>query len=254
MLVNNFPLRAILRLSPKFLRLPIEYHYRKLTGKHEPELIHLKKLIGRGKRAIDVGANRGLYTYALAQICDLVEAFEPQNECATNIREYSQRLNPGKINVHVVALSKSNGSTILNIPILRGRMATTLLTGLATSRELTGECQTISVPTRRLDDYNFENVSFIKIDVEGHEIDVIAGGRETILREKPIILVEIVEAYLNNKSIERVFQEITSLGYEGSFLHQGELLPLSYLTGGENQASIEDKQKSINNFIFTPCP
>lgn len=49
----------------------------------------------------------------------------------------------------------------------------------------------IQVKLRRLDDLrDFENVDAIKIDVEGAELGVIRGGKETILRNRPIIMFE----------------------------------------------------------------
>ena len=42
-----------------------------------------------------------------------------------------------------------------------------------------------------LDKYNFKNISIIKIDVEGHEINVLNGALNTILKNKPKILIEV---------------------------------------------------------------
>ena len=41
-----------------------------------------------------------------------------------------------------------------------------------------------------LDDYNFQDVDVIKIDVEGYEIPVLQGAKNTILRNKPMIQIE----------------------------------------------------------------
>ncbi len=176
----------LLNVSPKALRLPLRFYYWKLTGKHEKELLRLSELVGDCKRAIDVGGNNGLYTYALSQLCQVVEAFEPQSWCAQNILDYAS--SKENIRVHNVALSDEKGSFTLSIPILNGK----LRTGLASLGQFGGETKKIQVPVHRLDDYNFQDVSFIKIDVEGYEINVIQGGKETILREKPVILAEII--------------------------------------------------------------
>jgi FkbM family methyltransferase len=47
------------------------------------------------------------------------------------------------------------------------------------------------VITVRLDDFNLTNVSFIKIDTENTELDVLNGARKIIIRDRPIILIEI---------------------------------------------------------------
>lgn len=49
----------------------------------------------------------------------------------------------------------------------------------------------MQILVKRLDDYQFERVDFIKIDVEGHEAATIKGGMGTIARCKPNILIEL---------------------------------------------------------------
>jgi len=49
------------------------------------------------------------------------------------------------------------------------------------------------VTIKRLDELQLDNISLIKIDVEGYELEVFEGGRETIQRNKPFILIEIWE-------------------------------------------------------------
>ena len=52
------------------------------------------------------------------------------------------------------------------------------------------------INTKKLDEIDFQNqISFIKIDVEGHEKEVIEGGLNTIQEFKPKLLVEIEKKY-----------------------------------------------------------
>ena len=49
---------------------------------------------------------------------------------------------------------------------------------------------------KRLDDIKIKNdIGFIKIDVEGHEKNVIQGGLDTIKKNKPVLLIEIEEKH-----------------------------------------------------------
>lgn len=62
---------------------------------------------------------------------------------------------------------------------------------LAPPHNSTDEVKEILVELKKLDDLqNFEDVDAIKIDVEGAELEVIKGGKETIIRNKPIIMFE----------------------------------------------------------------
>ncbi|NEO31206.1 MAG: FkbM family methyltransferase [Symploca sp. SIO3C6] len=248
----------LLNLCPEQLIVPLRFHYWQLRGKLESEIQLLKELVGKGQRAIDIGANLGVYTYALSQLCEVVEAFEPQPRCAETLLAYSQH-SSNKINVHNVALSESQGLLTLHVPIIKGKP----ISGLASFRKLDCAQKSITVPVCRLDDYNFENISFIKIDVEGHESKVIKGGRNTILREKPILLVEIEQRHLGSKPMAALFEEITELGYEGKFLYKGQLIPLSefsyekyqkpFLVGVYHKLFVKNIDKNYaNNFIFSP--
>ncbi|NEO98667.1 MAG: FkbM family methyltransferase [Symploca sp. SIO2E9] len=248
----------LLNLCPEQFLVPLRFHYWQLRGKLESEVQLLKELVGKGKRAIDIGANLGAYTYALSQLCEVVEAFEPQPGCAETLLAYSQYSN-SQINVHNVALSESRGLLTLHVPIIEGKS----ISGLASFNQLDGDQKCLKVPVVKLDDYDFNNISFIKIDVEGHESEVIKGGRNTILREKPVLLVEIEQRHLGSKPMEALFEEITELGYEGKFLHKGKIIPLSefsyekyqkpFLAGVYHKLFVNNFDKDYaNNFIFSP--
>ncbi|MBK1988970.1 FkbM family methyltransferase [Sphaerospermopsis aphanizomenoides BCCUSP55] len=250
----------LIQLFPQSLRLPVLYNYRKLRKRIEQEILYLDQFLHKGKRAIDIGANEGIYSYALAQRCEIVEAFEPQPWCTEALKAYSQSGNKN-INVYNVGLSNFNGTLNLNIPVsisdysLEVDQLGNVVTGLASFRNIPGETSSFEVPVCKLDDYNFDHVSFIKIDVEGHESQVLEGGYQTIIREKPTILIEIEQRHLGNKSITEVFRQITELGYEGSFFNKNQLQPLAEFSYQEHQESFLNKiysEQYVNNFIFTP--
>ena len=67
---------------------------------------------------------------------------------------------------------------------------------------------------KKLDDYEYNNVDFIKIDVEGFENQVILGAKETLIRNKPIIIVE--QKGFSNKFNETQFEAIDTLKSYGA--------------------------------------
>ena len=96
--------------------------------------------------------------------------------------------------------------------------------------------------TNLLDNFNFSNkISFIKIDVEGHETEVIKGSEATIKKNKPILLVEIEEKYTLKKVIDTL-NYINSLGYNSFYFKDNTL----------NSTNTLNDLNSMNNFIFKP--
>lgn len=254
--------KTLMKLSPSFCRIPIKYQYQKIRGRLEQEFFHLNSLVGHRKRAIDIGANEGIYSYVLSRLCTHVESFEPQPWCTENLLAYSKSFNKN-INIHNVGLADFNGSLALNIPQSNGDYSQSvsglgsITTGLASFNRTEDNHVTIDLPIRQLDEYNFQDVAFIKIDVEGFESRVIEGSLNTIVREKPTIMIEVEARHLDGKSIEEIFDRIVSLGYKGQFIHQGCLKSLA-----DFKHQIQERQNSfledmypntcINNFIFQP--
>jgi FkbM family methyltransferase len=234
-------------MTPKRLELPGRYYFHRLLGQMEYELLHLGELVPRRGRAIDVGANLGMYTFALAKLSTVVEAFEPQPTCADVIRAYRSP----RINVHTMALGARDGDLTLSIPVRDGRLERSLATARITSADALRQV----VPIKRLDDYEFADVTIIKIDVEGFESEVIEGAQSTICRERPLLLIEIEQRHLGTRSIESVFSRILSMGYHGSFFRRGRPVGIEEFSVEHDQNTLAmdvHSREYINNFIFRP--
>ena len=61
---------------------------------------------------------------------------------------------------------------------------------------------------KRLDDFDYENVRFIKIDVEGMELQVLKGGENTIRKNRPYIMMESF-----SQSFEYDSEYLRKMGY-----------------------------------------
>jgi len=239
-------IRTLFKLIPKRFRLPARYGYHRVFRKIEEELFMLQGLVGTGQTAIDVGANFGIWSYKLSKMFQKVEAFEPLVECTAEIKAFRAK----NITVHDVALSSAEGLNELHIPVANGR----LQHGLATFSNVAEEHRNIIVPVRALDSYNFSNVAFIKIDVEGHEFEVIKGAETTIVREKPFMLVEIEQRHLNFK-MDIVIEKVLGFGYEAFFLYSGQWHPyveFSYEVHQEPFLRDVYTKCYVNNFLFKP--
>ena len=48
----------------------------------------------------------------------------------------------------------------------------------------------INIPTKKLDDFKFRNVSYIKMDVQFHELEVLEGAKKTLKNNSPVLCIE----------------------------------------------------------------
>jgi len=234
-----------LDLIPQEWELPARYWYRAIRGMHEFELSVLSEYVNPRKRSIDVGANIGIYSYALSRLGSTVESFEPLTECALVILAFGH----SRIHVHSEALSDVEGEMTIHFPIVAG-YPNTPLASLEHKQENGGRR---NIQVRTLDSFNFIDIGFIKIDVEGHEMHVIEGARETIRKCRPVLLVEIEQRHHGTEPIEDVMNRICALGYKGNFYSDGRVRPLSEFSVSRHQ-KWEDfsSGRYLNNFFFTP--
>jgi len=217
----------------------------------EPELKLIKPLL-RGMRGIclDIGAHVGEYCYALEQCIPAsnIYAFEPNPETCALLRRFFPR-----IHVEHVALSDERGTAILSIP----RRGTKSYATRGTLEHSDATDEKISVVLATVDIFSSSwnlPVVFMKIDVEGHERKVLAGGRGVIERYHPIILIEIEERH-SGVPIAEEFREVEARGYRGYFLdlRAGSLLPVHAFDPKVRQREEEMKSVDyINNFLFFP--
>jgi FkbM family methyltransferase len=131
---------------------------------------------------IDVGAFIGDHTVFYARHAPQVYAFEPNPlafECLSrNLEEFNN------VRCFRVGLGAASGSAA----IVENENA-----GMATLVEGEG------TPIIALDSLNLSGVSFIKIDAEGWECDVLEGARETIARCRPVMLIEVNDSALRGQ-------------------------------------------------------
>ena len=158
------------------------------TRSGEPELAVLAEMVPRGGTAIDVGANLGFFAYALSNIADWVVAFEPNPDYAF----FARWMLRGRAEVHQLALSDVSGRGTLQVPISDRGMVLHLAGSLKQTHSQYSNIKTYDVEVRTLDEFGVVGVRFIKADVEGSEREVLDGGRATIARDRPIILLEIL--------------------------------------------------------------
>jgi FkbM family methyltransferase len=173
------------------------------------EIMSVAQLIDPGMDAVDIGTCFGAWTLAFSQRARKVYSFEPQRLIYNQLCG-SLALN-GIENVRTYNVAVGAETAILNVPkynyndylefgcvyfcpkTKQGRMA----------QEVQPSEETVyQVP---LDIFKLENIGLMKIDTEGMELEVLAGAKETIERNRPILHLEIfmldrakLDEYLKN--------------------------------------------------------
>ena len=172
----------------------------------EDEIRFLRAAMKPGMRAIDVGANFGVYTLALAKCVGAngrVWAVEP-GEQAANYLERSIAANGfAHAEVSRCALSRADGSGFLQSGVT------------PELRRLVRDASSAAVRVRSLDSLAAERkingVDFMKIDVEGEEANVLEGAAGFLARELPLLMVEF---WGDRKFNTEIFAPLQRHGYD----------------------------------------
>jgi FkbM family methyltransferase len=163
----------------------------------------------------DVGANMGVLTFAAAARAGTngrVLAVEPDSWSINHLR-HSVRVNRrAEINVDVLQAAVSDRLSIeaLNIP-QRNRAASHLENAGGAGEQLVGgirERHLVVTVTLDWIAQFYPAPSILKIDVDGGEMRVLLGGRNLLVRCKPIILTEVYE-----RNADAVTDFLHELGY-----------------------------------------
>jgi FkbM family methyltransferase len=199
---------------PGFLYYP--HKIAKEARGREPELRILREIVPAGRTAIDVGANRGYYSYALSKIASRVEAFEPYPVTA----QFARRKLGKNVRLHEVALSNYSGSATLRVPQCKGNIDVHYG---ATLKDIPADKYIeVAVRVKTIDQFGFDDIGFIKVDAEGSDMEVIEGARETIRRCRPNLLVELLPLY--DDPLRCIEQIETTMGYFARIMVHGALL------------------------------
>jgi FkbM family methyltransferase len=217
---------------PRFLRPPPEYP--EFEGVEEA---FLRGFDYRGKTIFDVGAFEGILTLFFAQQTGpegRVVAFEPIPESYRRLSEHLE-LNglADRVTIRNIAVGSAPGQLTLANPPAR-RAHATGDEGIQHRLADRGEhVRVITVPVNSLNneiaDVPLPDPDFVKIDVEGMELNVLEGLRATICRRKPKLYVEIHGTPLEAKreNAARVIRLLSSYGYSVHHVESNALVDVS---------------------------
>ena len=238
--------KKIFILEKYILKKRIE---RSIAKPLEPELLLLDQLCDSTKSSIDIGVFRGVYSYKISEYSDKVYGFEANPIMFKYLIKNLTKLRDNIV-LYNVALSNSEGYAKLKIPIrnksfFKSNFEDYYEGGLATienENKLNNKSfDTFDTKKLRLDSFDFkEKIGFIKIDVEGHEFNVLEGSKKLLKKDKPVLLIEINKNH--SSKVEETFNCLRELNYESFYYDGNDLIKIfSY----EN-----NKREDFKNFIF----
>lgn len=213
----------------------------------EPEIRLISQLAAGGRDAIDAGANIGTYTYFLQNYARQVYAFEPNPGLANRLSKVFPN-----VTVRNLALSDKLGDVVLQVPVDANGIEQHELASIA--QVFDSPTKDIQIRSVTIDSEQFENIGFIKVDVEQHEREVLHGALETIKRCRPTIMTE-VSPLKYEAELPEAFSFLTQQAYIGWFRFAHKWLPLTDFKMGihSDEKHYGDRDKFIGgNIIFFP--
>jgi FkbM family methyltransferase len=221
-----------------------------IAEEKEREELLVPFLVNPSSVAIDVGANRGDYTAAILRCTPNVVSIEPNPENARVLKQVFGK----RIRLIVGAASNKDEDVVLRIPEYGSGYAT-----IEDSNQFAcNGIKSVHVRSYRIDDLSLETVSFIKVDVEGHELSVLEGALNLLKRDRPSILVEAEERYRKG-SVSSLRSLLEPLGYEGFMLLNGQMVSIRRFDPAIHQNREVARARSltqkhldtyVKNFVF----
>lgn len=252
------------RMSTRLRYLYRAYRYR--LRENSAELRFVCQSLSAGQVACDIGCHKGAYTYWMRRRVGpsgAVYAFEPQPNQVAYLREAFSAMRYDNVEIVPMAVSDRCGEMPLYVHDdgARTHEASLEATCGQPKASATGSRRhSFSVTTTTLDEFfkgRSQGPSFLKIDVEGHELAVLEGARQTLIAHRPAILIECEARHRPDQDVLPVFEMLESLRYSGSFILNRKRHPLAEFDPIEHQR-LDPANPDVlppgyvNNFAFEP--
>ena len=234
--VKRFLKRTAWKILPQStVQLIKKRHYLRLLRspllEKEPELRVVRYLVKPGDTVIDIGANVGVYSKILSELVGpeghvySIEPFPPTFEMLCyNVR----KLHLDNVEPVNVAVSDSEAVVTMAIPYEPSGAETHYRASIVTDRAKKGNTETANVQAIAIDSRFLSEsgiISFIKCDVEGHELACIKGAAKFLARSQPAWLIEVSgEPDDANSAAHSVFKILHNHGYSAWWYDGSKLI------------------------------
>ena len=216
-IVVKTPSGILFLARPKYEDLA-RYLFAEIVAKWEPLKILKPK---KNDIVIDIGANTGYYSLRLSSLVGengKIIAIEPDPQTFDTLTKNCKLNNISNVNTHNIAISDSKGEIIFHQSIFHSGTSS-----MFANEKDKSEMKELIIKTTTLDELvkeKYKQIAWIKIDVEGAELEVLKGS-STILSKTKNIIIEVHEHILNqnNKNSKEILEILEENGFKITLLN-----------------------------------
>ena len=215
----------------------------------DKELFVLADFLPTGGVMVDVGAAGGVHALLAARTVGpggRVIAIEARPASAAILRRWRSLLGLSQVTVLSTAVGAEPGSLDLRTPLVPTRTHADDGDDGTWMARLPGRVRTVGMTTLDIvaAAHHLDRLDVLKVDVEGAEPDVLAGGAATIERFRPVVFIEIEQRHLQRtgRSGADVQRWLEDRGYRCHVFDDEGLHPVDVVTPDEF------------NYVFVPDP
>jgi FkbM family methyltransferase len=233
-----------IKISGKSFAMEGEDDYlRNMGDEFEPNTVTLFELLcSRDARVLDIGANIGMTALALSRICPLgqIAAIEPLPRNFEYLRRNVSQSGARNIKIFNFALGSSEGEILM-----QGHPSNFACSFVADNYTIPANDHfSEGVPVKRLDDIfpelSLDRLDFIKIDVEGFELEVFVGAKDILNTYQPTVFLEMNHWCLN------IYRQISIPEFRERLL---QIFPCVYAIDGLDYLDYVD-QRNVHHINY----
>jgi len=181
-------------------------------GQREPEFMWIAKTEIEGNVGMDLGSNIGYFSLFLCDKMSKVICIEPDKRSRKLLKKNIDLNNfSHKTKIYDFAISDKNGYKKIYLAKINSNLSTLCKQGFSKKDKY----KSLKVETRTIDSLNLEELNFIKMDIEGYEVEVLNGGLETFNRSSNCkILLEVhPQFYCKDRDFSVVLNKLVQMGF-----------------------------------------
>lgn len=218
----------------------------------DQELFVLDDFLPVGGTMVDVGAAGGVHALVGARrvgATGRVVAIEARPGSAAILRGWRTLLGLDQVTILSTAVGAQPGSLELRTPVVPTRTHTDQGEMPASDgwlAKLPSRVRTVGMTTLDLvvSSQGLARLDLVKVDVEGAELEVLAGGAATFEAFRPTVVIEVEERHLRRNG--RTAADVLAWFHERDYV--------AHVLGQEGLVPVDHVSDAHNNYVFVPRP